>query len=199
MFSDASRTAASHIRYTCPGPQSYLILVLVGEHGSGFWCMRAGCRLRSEGMGLWSGKFWWRGRQNVCLYKVFSGEVFSEMQLEARRHQGERPCHFPTTMPVALLWCRIQPNREQRLSELPWWSRTKGFPGGSAVKNPPANAGDTGLIPGSGRSPEKEMATHSSTLAWEIPRTEEPGGQQSTGLRKNQIRLKWLNSSSSRL
>ena len=29
---------------------------------------------------------------------------------------------------------------------------------------------------------EKEMATHSSILAWEIPRTEEPGGLQSTGL-----------------
>ena len=28
-----------------------------------------------------------------------------------------------------------------------------GFQGGSVVKNPPANAGDTGLIPGSGRSP----------------------------------------------
>ena len=28
---------------------------------------------------------------------------------------------------------------------------------------------------------EKEMATHSSTLAWRIPRTEEPGGLQSTG------------------
>ena len=28
-----------------------------------------------------------------------------------------------------------------------------GFPGGSVVKNPPANAGDMGLIPGSGRSP----------------------------------------------
>ena len=28
-----------------------------------------------------------------------------------------------------------------------------GFPGGSIVKNLPANAGDTGLIPGSGRSP----------------------------------------------
>ena len=29
----------------------------------------------------------------------------------------------------------------------------KGFPGGSAVKNPPFNAGDQGLIPGSERSP----------------------------------------------
>ena len=46
-----------------------------------------------------------------------------------------------------------------------------------AVQNPPANAGDArdlGSTPGSGRSLEKEMATHSSTLAWRIPRTEEP-------------------------
>ena len=28
----------------------------------------------------------------------------------------------------------------------------KGFPGGSVVKNPPVNAGDMGLVPGSGRS-----------------------------------------------
>ena len=28
---------------------------------------------------------------------------------------------------------------------------------------------------------EKEMATHSSILAWEIPCTEEPGGLQATG------------------
>ena len=31
--------------------------------------------------------------------------------------------------------------------------RAMGFSGGSVVKNPPANAEDTGLIPGSGRSP----------------------------------------------
>ena len=30
--------------------------------------------------------------------------------------------------------------------------------------------------------PEKEMATHSSILAWEIPWTEEPGRPQSTGV-----------------
>ena len=50
------------------------------------------------------------------------------------------------------------------------------------VKNPPASAGDTrdmGSIPESERSLEKEMATHSSTLAWRIPWTEEPGGLQS--------------------
>ena len=30
-----------------------------------------------------------------------------------------------------------------------------GFPGGSVVKNPPANVGDMNLIPGSGRSPRE--------------------------------------------
>ena len=42
-------------------------------------------------------------------------------------------------------------------------------------KESTCNAGDLDLIPGLGRSPEKGMATHSSTLAWEIPRTEKPG------------------------
>ena len=49
------------------------------------------------------------------------------------------------------------------------------------VKNMPANAGDMGSIPGLGRSLEKEMATHSSTLAWKIPWTENPGRLQSMG------------------
>ena len=31
---------------------------------------------------------------------------------------------------------------------------------------------------------EKEMATHSCILAWEIPSTEEPGGLQSMGLQE---------------
>ena len=36
---------------------------------------------------------------------------------------------------------------------------------------------------------EKEMATHSDILAWEIPWTEEPDSLQSTGLQKCQTRL----------
>ena len=40
------------------------------------------------------------------------------------------------------------------------------------------------LITGSGRSPENEMATHSSILDWRIPWTEEPGGLQSMGLQR---------------
>ena len=59
-----------------------------------------------------------------------------------------------------------------------------GFPSGSAVKNPPANAGDMSLIPRWEDSLEKEMAIQSSILAWEIPWTEETGGLQSRGLKR---------------
>ena len=60
------------------------------------------------------------------------------------------------------------------------------------VKNPPATAEDAGSILGGEGPLEKGMATHSSTLAWRIPWTEEPGGLQSVGL-KSQTRLNyWL-------
>ena len=52
------------------------------------------------------------------------------------------------------------------------------------VKNPPANAGDAGLIPGLGKYPGEGNATHSSILVWEIPWTEEPDGLQSVGSQK---------------
>ena len=52
-----------------------------------------------------------------------------------------------------------------------------GFPGGSDSKEPTCNAGDLGR-----EDPlEEGMATHTSILIWRIPRTEEPGGLQSTG------------------
>ena len=46
----------------------------------------------------------------------------------------------------------------------------------SVVKNPPSHAGDMGSVPGREDPLEKEMVTHSSILAWEIPWTEDPGG-----------------------
>ena len=57
-----------------------------------------------------------------------------------------------------------------------------GFPGGSVVKNPPANAGEAGeaWVWSLGREdPLEEMATHFSILAWKISWTEEPDGLQS--------------------
>ena len=52
------------------------------------------------------------------------------------------------------------------------------------LKNPLANVRDKrdfSSIPGSGRSLQEGMATHSSILAWKIPWTEEPGWLQSMG------------------
>ena len=56
------------------------------------------------------------------------------------------------------------------------------------VRNPPADAGDTGSIPQL-EILEKGMATHSSILAWELPRTEEPGGLQSIRLNYQHFRF----------
>ena len=53
-----------------------------------------------------------------------------------------------------------------------------GFPGGSVVKNPPPMQKTWVQSLGGEDSPEKEMVTHSSIRAWEIPRTEESGGLQ---------------------
>ena len=53
---------------------------------------------------------------------------------------------------------------------LSWWL---------SGKESACQAGNVGFIPGSKISLEKEMTTHSSILAWEIPWLEEPGRLQS--------------------
>ena len=58
------------------------------------------------------------------------------------------------------------------IHRLPWWI---------SGKEPTCNARDPGSTLGQEDPLEKEMATHSSILAWEIPWTEEPGGLQSRG------------------
>ena len=71
------------------------------------------------------------------------------------------------------------------LSEsIPLW----GFPDGSTNKEPAYQ--DVGSIPGSGRSPEKEMVTCSSTLGWNILWTEELCRIQSMGSQR--VRHDWV-------
>ena len=60
------------------------------------------------------------------------------------------------------LSCHLGENTLRSWSNLLWacniyvgWSANMGFPGGSVIKNPPASVGDTGSIPGSGRSLRK--------------------------------------------
>ena len=54
-----------------------------------------------------------------------------------------------------------------------------GFPGGSEVKESARNAGDLGLIPESGRSPEEGNGNPLQYSCLRNPWTEEPGGLQS--------------------
>ena len=54
-----------------------------------------------------------------------------------------------------------------------------GFRSGSDSKESVYNAGDLGLIPGD--TLEEGITTHSSILAWRIPRTEEPDSLESKG------------------
>ena len=75
----------------------------------------------------------------------------------------------------ALVWC--------------WYGTTKGFPGGSVVKNLPVmwetkvrSLSQKDLL-------EKEMACCFSILAWKFPWTKEPGGLQSMGSQKSQTQL----------
>ena len=63
---------------------------------------------------------------------------------------------------------------------LPWWLTGKK----SAL-----NAGDEGSIPRSGRSPEKQMATHNSIFGSEIPWTENPAELHSMGSQKSWTQL----------
>ena len=58
----------------------------------------------------------------------------------------------------------------------------RGFPGGSAVKNLPVNAGDLGSVPGSGRSPGEGNSNPLQYSCLEIiPWIEEPGRLHSMG------------------
>ena len=62
-----------------------------------------------------------------------------------------------------------------------------GFPGGSAVKHLPAMQETQVQSLGWVDPLQEEMATHSSTLASGIPRTEEPGGLQDMGSKESDM------------
>ena len=73
--------------------------------------------------------------------------------------------------------------KDRKMDDLLNAKKSPGFPGGSMVKKLPAIQ-ETWIWSLGWEDPlEKEMATHSSVLAWEIPWTKEPGGLQSLGFR----------------
>ena len=82
-------------------------------------------------------------------------------QWEGRGQNRAVPDNLRTPKPQgALLWCQVV--------ESTWTCISR----------------KCGISPGWGRSPEKELATHSSILAWRIPWTEEPGGYSLRGRKR---------------
>ena len=68
-------------------------------------------------------------------------------------------CSLPGSSVHGIFQARVLNIPNLEISKMKW-----GFPGGLVVKNPTANVGDVGSIPGLGRTLEKGMATHFSIL-----------------------------------
>ena len=103
---------------------------------------------------------------------------------------SESRAHLPNGMEYSL--------REKKIfifKSLGWWwvllprynfMSLIGFPGGSVVKNPPANEGDMGSIPGSGRSPEDGNGNPRQYSCLGNPLDRGAWRAQSMGLQKSQ-------------
>ena len=108
------------------------------------------------------------------------------MVWKARKRVASRsPLSKPATAPLVLTLDPVTPrdfllnvhHHPQSSRKRPLWLGGKEYA---------CSAGDARLVPGSGgrETPqEKEMTTHSGILAWEIPRTEGPGGYSPGGLK----------------
>ena len=88
--------------------------------------------------------------------------------------------------PLVLFYAGLDLEKVERTHRIFFnWTSIRGLPNtGSAVKNPPAMQ-EIWVLSLGGEDPlEKEMATQSSILAWEIPWSEEVGRLQSMGSQK---------------
>ena len=104
----------------------------------------------------------------------------SERQQGGTSHQPLGTCQSYTVRVAVPLSAGTQESHCRHQSALSpdtesWW------PSG---KESVCSAQDVNSIPGQEDPLEKGMATHSGVLAWEIPRTEEPGRLQSMGLQE---------------
>ena len=110
-------------------------------------------------------------------YDSFLMKKYAQMKSKASVKYMMVMHHLITVPWVTVAFGDWEMTFNQDLSQGCW-----GFPGGSVVKNPPANARDPGSIPGSGRSPGEGNGSPLQYSCLEIPWTEQPGGLQCMGL-----------------
>ena len=87
---------------------------------------------------------------------------------------------LPSLIPTSYIQSKF-PVMTKYLWIYPLITTLMGFPGGTDSKESAWNAGELAWSLGQEDPLEKEMATHSSILAWKILQTEKPGGIQSMG------------------
>ena len=120
------------------------------------------------------------------LFQTFKVQVLKQLSLPFGKHKLH-PCYLecgPQTSGISYTW------EQRRTFQTGRWQAAgatmpaiymaaclgcQGFPGGLDGKQSSCSMEELGLIPGWERSLEEGMATHSRTLAWRIPWTEEPG------------------------
>ena len=143
----------------------------------------SGCR--GDGLGVDSSASWWLSRVVLAAHLPFWGCCLWRLLLVeggaggAPKVRGTRLAS-PTPISFILSASTIRYQVKERLG-LPRWLSGKA----SACQ-----AGDV-IEALSWEDPlEKEMATHSNLLAWEIPMTEEPGRLQSMGSNKSWTKLR---------
>ena len=154
-------------------------LVHVWSHFMGYYCIQSfHCHMRGRSSGATIACLLVGGAESPT-WETFPGSFpLRVSDVQASKPEIRDLGSFLSWVLVSLLksqgWYKFVGNV--------FWS----FPGGSVVKNLPAKQETWVQSLGRGDPLEEEMATHSSMLILEIPRTEEPGGLQSTGSQKSQ-------------
>ena len=138
-----------------------------------------------------SRSWWWTGKSGVLWFMGLQrvGHDWAT-ELNLCTHMSTSKFFFP---PINLFFSEGRSQQKTKKGKgkiiFPSLHSAKGFPGGSVVKGPLPMQERWVRSIGWEDPLEKEMATYSSILAWEIPWTEEPGGLQSMESQTSWTRL----------
>ena len=114
----------------------------------------------------------------VCKSKLFISLLCLSWGIKEIHILMVEPSFQDLVFSINILYFPLQWEEELETNKYPsvWMDLYTGFPSDSVVKNPPVMQETHVQFLGQEDPLEKEMATHSSILAWEIPWTEESSG-----------------------